>query len=66
MLGFHIPGMFDKVLDIDKCWLQMISPTRSGMQSGSFAWRTVTPFFDLRNQVGLMRTLIIRKQFIGE
>ena len=65
-LGFHIPGMFDKVLDIDKCWLQddLSNQIRNAVRE--FCLENDYPFFDLRNQEGLMRTLIIRNTSIEE
>ncbi len=65
-LGFHIPGMFDKVLDINKCWLQddLSNQIRNAVRE--FCLENSYPFFDLRNQEGLMRTLIIRNSSIGE
>jgi 23S rRNA (uracil1939-C5)-methyltransferase len=65
-LGFHIPGMFDKVLDIDKCWLQddLANQIRNSIRS--FCQEQGYSFFDLRNQQGLMRTLLIRNSSIGE
>lgn len=65
-LGFHIPGMFDKVLDIDKCWLQddLSNQIRNAVRS--FCLENGYSFFDLRNQEGLMRTLIIRNSSVGE
>ena len=65
-LGFHIPGMFDKVLDIDKCWLQddLANQIRNSIRS--FCLEQGYSFFDLRNQQGLMRTLLIRNSSIGE
>jgi len=65
-LGFHIPGMFDKVLDIEKCWLQddLANQIRNAVRS--FCLEHGYTFFDLRNQHGLMRTLLIRNSSIGE
>ncbi|WP_298647165.1 23S rRNA (uracil(1939)-C(5))-methyltransferase RlmD [uncultured Proteiniphilum sp.] len=65
-LGFHIPGMFDKVLDIDKCWLQddLSNQIRNAVRE--FCLENNYSFFDLRNQTGLMRTLIIRNSSLGE
>lgn len=65
-LGFHIPGMFDKVLDIDKCWLQDHLSNQIRNVVREFCLENDYPFFDLRNQNGLMRTLIIRNSSIGE
>lgn len=65
-VGFHIPGMFDKVLDIDKCWLMddLANQIRNSIRS--FCLENGYTFFDLRNQNGLMRTLMIRNSSIGE
>jgi 23S rRNA (uracil1939-C5)-methyltransferase len=65
-LGFHIPGSFDKVLDIEKCWLQddISNRIRNGVRS--FALDHGIPFYDLREQCGLLRNLIIRTSSNGE
>lgn len=65
-LGFHIPGMFDKVLDIDKCWLMDDLSNQIRNSIRSFALEQGYSFFDLRNQHGLFRTLMIRNSSIGE
>ncbi|WP_280743748.1 MULTISPECIES: 23S rRNA (uracil(1939)-C(5))-methyltransferase RlmD [unclassified Parabacteroides] len=66
-VGFHIPGMFDKVLDIEKCWLQddISNRIRQAVRAYCFSHEGY-PFFDLRNQEGFMRTLIIRTSSTGE
>ncbi|MDR1779342.1 MAG: 23S rRNA (uracil(1939)-C(5))-methyltransferase RlmD [Tannerella sp.] len=65
--GFHIPGMFDKVLDIRKCWLQDDITNRIRLSIKDFCLsHKGYPFFDLRKQEGLMRTLIIRTTSTGE
>ena len=65
-LGFHIPGMFDKVLDINKCWLQDDVSNQIRNSVREFCLQNKFEFFDLRAQVGLMRTLIIRTTSTGE
>jgi len=65
-LGFHIPGMFDKVLDIRKCWLQDDISNRIRNEIRTFCLANNYEFFDLRNQVGLMRNIIIRTASTGE
>ncbi len=65
-LGFHIPGKFDKVLDIDKCWLQTDISNEIRNAVRAFCLENDYSFFDLRNQNGLMRTLIIRTTSTGE
>ena len=65
-LGFHIPGMYDKVLDIQKCWLQDDLANRIRNSVRDYCLEHGYSFFDLRNQGGLMRTLLIRNSSIGE
>jgi len=65
-LGFHIPGMFDKVLDINTCWLQDPISDRIRNEIKSFALKNDFPFFDLRNQNGFLRNIIIRTSTTGE
>jgi 23S rRNA (uracil1939-C5)-methyltransferase len=65
-LGFHIPGMFDKVLDIRQCWLQEDISNHIRNEIKAFAVENSYSFFDLRNQNGLMRNIIIRTSTTGE
>ena len=65
-LGFHIPGMFDKVLDIKKCWLQDDISNRIRLSIRQCAIDNHYPFFDLREQTGFMRNIIIRTSSTGE
>jgi 23S rRNA (uracil1939-C5)-methyltransferase len=65
--GFHIPKMFDKVLDIRKCWLQEDISNSIRLDIKNFCLsHDGYPFFDLRKQEGFMRTLIIRTASTGE
>ncbi|NDW08624.1 23S rRNA (uracil(1939)-C(5))-methyltransferase RlmD [Dysgonomonas sp. 520] len=65
-LGFHIPGMFDKVLDINKCWLQDDISNRIRNFVREYCYEKGYTFFDLRNRGGLMRNLIVRTSTTGE
>lgn len=65
-LGFHVPGMFDKVIDIRKCWLQDDVSNQLRNAIRSFCLQNDYEFFDLRNQEGLMRNLIVRTTSTGE
>ena len=65
-LGFHIPTLFDKVLDIKKCWLQDDISNQIRNTLKQFAELNHMSFFDLRKQEGWLRTLIIRTSSIGE
>ncbi len=65
-LGFHIPGMFDKVLNINKCWLQDDISNQIRNAVRDFCNQNDYSFFDIRKQEGMMRTLMIRNTTIGE
>lgn len=65
-LGFHIPGMFDKVLDIRKCWLQDDISNQIRLEIKAFCLENDYSFFNLRNQYGLMRNIIIRTSTTGD
>ncbi len=65
-LGFHIPGMFDKVLDINKCWLQDDISNRIRNFVRQYCYDKGYTFFDLRNRGGLMRNMIVRTSTTGE
>lgn len=64
--GFHIPGAFDKVLDIEKCHLQDDLGNRLRLFVKKTAKEHGFPFYDLRAQQGLLRTLMIRIASTGE
>jgi 23S rRNA (uracil1939-C5)-methyltransferase len=65
--GFHIPKMFDKVLDIHKCWLQEDVSNRIRLAVKDYCLsHDGYPFFDLKKQEGFIRTLIIRTSSTGE
>ena len=59
-LGFHIPGMFDKVLDLNKCHLQKDPSNKIRLSVKKFAEEHNLTFFDLKEQKGLLRNLLIR------
>lgn len=65
-VGFHIPGMFDKVLDINKCWLQDDISNRIRNYVRQYCHDKGYTFFDLRNRGGLMRNMIVRTSTTGE
>ncbi len=64
--GFHIPGAFDKVLDINRCHLQDDLGNRIRLHIKDYAKRNGLTFFDLRGQTGLLRTAMIRIASTGE
>ena len=65
-LGFHIPGRFDKILDIKKCWLQDEPSNSIRLWVKEYAVKHELTFFDLREQNGFLRNLIIRTSTNGE
>mgnify|MGYP004447911959 FL=1 len=65
-LGFHIPGAFDKVLDIKKCWLQHDISNQIRLFIRQLAISRGYSFYDLKAQHGLMRTIMIRTASTGE
>lgn len=65
-VGFHIPGMFDKVLDINCCHLQTDISNRIRNFIRQYAIEHGLEFFDLRRQEGFLRTLMIRTTSTGE
>ena len=64
--GFHIPGAFDKVLDIEACHLQDDLGNRLRLHLKEYGIRHGLPFYDLRAQQGFLRTLMIRILSTGE
>ncbi len=65
-LGFHIPGMWDKILDVKKCHLQADPSNAIRNAIKEFATEHNIAFFNTRNQTGLLRTLMLRTSSIGE
>lgn len=65
-LGFHIPKMFDKILDINKCHLQKDPSNAIRTSLRKYALENNLEFFDIRVQVGFLRNIIIRTSSTGE
>ena len=65
-LGFHIPGMFDRVLDIKHCYLQAEPSNKIRLAVKAYAKEHQLSFFDIRNQHGFLRNLIVRTASTGE
>lgn len=65
-LGFHIPKMFDKILDIQHCHLQGDPSNAIRLFIKKYALQHQLSFFDIRNQEGFLRNLIIRNASSGE
>ena len=65
-IGFHITGAFDKILPIEKCWLMDDLHNEIRNEVRDYAVEHGMSFFDLRQQVGLLRDVIIRNSASGE
>ena len=65
-LGFHKPGMWDKIVDLDKCYLQADPSNAIRNFVRSYAHKNELTFFDPKNQVGFLRSLMIRTSSTDE
>lgn len=65
-MGFHITGAFDKILPIEKCWLMDDLHNQIRNSARDYALEHGLSFFDLRQQTGLLRDVIIRCSNTGE
>lgn len=65
-LGFHIPGRFDKILNIDHCYLQAEPSNKIRNAVLAYSRKHNLPFYDLKKKTGLLRNLIIRNSVLNE
>ena len=65
-VGFHIPGAFDKILDIDQCLLMRDINNRLRNSIREYAISHQLSFYDLRAQTGLLRNMMLRTSATGE
>ncbi len=65
-LGFHIAGAWDKILDIDLCYLQADPSNAIRLEIKRFALANNMPFYSPRQQTGLLRSIMIRISSTGE
>lgn len=65
-LGFHISGAWDKILDIDTCYLQEDPSNEIRLKIKQFAIENEMPFYSPRQQTGFLRSMMIRITSIGE
>lgn len=65
-LGFHIPGRFDKILDIEKCYLQPKPSNEIRNWVRDYALKNNLLFYNLREHKGYLRNLIIRTSTTGQ
>ena len=64
--GFHAKGFFDKVVDIEQCYLQAEPTNAIRLAVKAFARSNGWPFYDIRNHVGFLRTMQVRLCTTGE
>ena len=60
-LGFHVPRYFDRILDIEYCWLQSETLNTVLEFSRQFFKRTGLPVYHLRTHEGILRFLVLRE-----
>jgi len=65
-LGLHVPGSFDRIMHIEKCWLQDDLMNQILSFSQNFFKDAQLPVFNLKTHQGLLRFLVIRKSFSQE
>ncbi len=65
-VGFHIPSGFDKVLNIEKCWLQDDISNQIRLFLRDYTQERGYTFYDIRNNVGFMRMMMVRTASTGE
>jgi 23S rRNA (uracil1939-C5)-methyltransferase len=65
-LGFHVPGSFDKVIDIQQCHLQSEPSNAIRNELRNYALSKSYSFYDIRNHTGLLRNLMIRLCTTGD
>jgi len=65
-LGFHIPGRFDKILDVNHCWLQAEPSNTLRNSIREFVIANGYSFYDLKAHTGALRNLIVRTSSTGE
>jgi 23S rRNA (uracil1939-C5)-methyltransferase len=65
-LGFHIPGMWSKILDLKECYLQEDPSNQIRLAVKKYAVENGLEFYDVKAQEGFLRTLMLRQNSIGE
>ncbi|QDP84794.1 23S rRNA (uracil(1939)-C(5))-methyltransferase RlmD [Chryseobacterium sp. SNU WT5] len=65
-LGFHIPGMWSKILDLKECFLQEDPSNAMRLAIKNYAVENGLEFFDVRGQAGFLRTVMFRQNSKGE
>ena len=66
VLGFHRPGAFDKILNVNKCWLQPDPSNAIRNRAKEIAVEQGLRFYDMKEQRGYMRHIMMRITTLGE
>lgn len=66
VVGFHARGMFDKIVDIETCYLQAEPTNAIRLAIKEFARGHQYSFYDIRNHEGFLRTMLVRLCTTGE
>jgi len=64
--GFHIEGMFDRVLDLQTCHLQLEPTNQLRLALKNFLLEEGIPFYNLHRKQGLLRNLVVRNTLDGQ
>lgn len=65
-LGFHMPGMFDRILDLENCYLQEEPSNSIRLSVRDYAHRNEISFYNQKDQVGDLRNLLVRTSSTGD
>ena len=65
-LGFHVGKYFDKVLDLEKCWLQPEPSNEIRLFAKKYALTHGIPFYNIRSNSGIFRSIFVRTSESGE
>ncbi len=65
-LGFHVPGFFDKIVDVEKCWLQEDPSNKIRNTIKKFSLENDFTYYNIREHSGFMRNVIVRTSTTGD
>jgi 23S rRNA (uracil1939-C5)-methyltransferase len=64
--GYHVPRIFDKIIDIEECWLMDDVNNRLRNKIREYALENELPYYDIKNHTGWLRNIVIRYCKTGE
>jgi len=65
-LGFHVPGFFDKIVDVEKCWLQEDPSNKIRNTIKKFSLENDFSYYNIREHTGFMRNVVVRTSTTGD